>query len=88
MADTLTANIDFSPCVDAKSVRDRQERLEKTFDANDDLDAMTSGVAGEISGIQALLSHIQGAREEEQVEKTRVLKVIKVRGQRKLEAGE
>lgn len=44
--DALIGNIDFSPSVDTKSVRNRYERLQQNLDAEAHQDFMTSGVCG------------------------------------------
>lgn len=50
VADSLNTNSDFSVSVDSKSVRDRYERLQRTFNKKDRMNAMMSGVGGEVAG--------------------------------------
>lgn len=55
VADALKTNVDFSPEVCGKSVRDRYERLQKTFYHDDSCDSMRSGVGGEVTEQRELL---------------------------------
>lgn len=65
VSDALNANVDFSPVVAGQSVRGRYERLHKTFDQYYSRKAMRSGVVGEVTEQQELLSMIREAREEQ-----------------------
>ena len=88
VADVLNSNVDFVPHMDSKSVRDRYERLQKAADKEDRHDAMRSGVGGEFTEQQELLSQMREAREEQKLEKLKSMEALREREQKKLEAGQ
>ena len=49
VTNALNKNVDFSPVVEAKSIRDRYERLQKNFYSDDRRDALKSGVGGDFT---------------------------------------
>lgn len=86
-ADALTLNSDFTPSLDGKSVRDRYERLQRTFNKKDKKDAMLSGVGGEITEADELLSQMEEARVEQAAQRSERREEVNQREQRKLVAG-
>jgi len=86
-ADMLNANREFRLQLDGKSVRDRYERMQRAFDAADKRDAMGSGVGGEVTEEQELLSQMREAREEIKTQRAKTQTEIKKREDRKLAAG-
>lgn len=87
VADALEANVDFKVKIDAKSARDRYERLQKTFDQDDRRNAMMSGVGGEMTETQEMLSKMKEAREEVVMQRNLAQNEMRKRDERKIAAG-
>lgn len=64
VAITLNNNVEFSIKVYAKRVRDRYELLQRHFNRKNWKDAIMSGVGGELTNVDELLSVMQDLREE------------------------
>lgn len=88
VADVLIANNGILPSVEAKSVCDRYEKLQKHFNAKDHHGTMTSGVGGEVSEAQEVLSLRREAWEEQKFEKLGVQEATSIAEHRKMDAGE
>lgn len=86
-AHALTVNEDFHPSLDGKSVRDRYERLQRSFNKKDKKDALLSGVGGEVSEADEMLSQMEEARAEQAAQRIERRDEINRREQRKLAAG-
>lgn len=86
-ANSLNGNRDFSVHVDGKSVRDRYERMQKLYNQKDRKDALLSGVGGEVTEADELLSVMREAREEHALQRNKRAAEVKEREDRKLAAG-
>lgn len=66
---SLAVNRDFTATVDGKSVRDRYERLQRAFNMKNNRNAMMSGVGGEVTEEQDLLSQMEETRVEQDTQR-------------------
>lgn len=87
VAEEFNSNCDFRVVVESKTVRDRYERLQRTFHSADRKDAIATGVGGDVREADELLSQIREARDDLKLEKDKVTDEIKRRDERKLKAG-
>lgn len=88
VANAFNGKIEFVPHIDAKSICDRYERLQRAFVRDNNRDAMRSGVGGQITKQEELLSSMQETREEQSMKKLWAKESAPRREQKKLEAGE
>lgn len=86
-ADSLNANSDFSVQIDGKSVRDRYERAQKSFNRRDKEEVAMSSVGGEVKEADELFSKMREAREEQAIQKNQHRQEVQQWERRKMLAG-
>lgn len=86
-ADALKSNSYFPVASDSKSVRDRYERLQWTFNKTDRMDLMMCGTGREVAEVDGFLFTMREARDEVQNKRDEENISIKERELSMLDAG-